>query len=159
MARLTQALLRAPAALRRARRRAIALTNPGEINTGSVMHKAMFISLTNITNTFRSLFTWPWKSRGRFSIVRPDYARYVPKSLNPPAITRFAEIQAPALVILRKPSSPIMEEMAHVVARDLPRGRLETLQGRTSYPHMESPKAFYHVVERFLDETAPEEDS
>ena len=157
MSRLMLALLRAPAALRRARHRAIALTDPGEIDTISVMRRALYISLTNIPKTFRSLFTWPWKSRGRFSIVRPDYKRYMPKSLNPPAIARLTEIQAPALVILQQPSSPIMEEMARVVAHDLPRGRLETLQGRTSYPHMESPVAFYHLVERFLGETAPEE--
>jgi hypothetical protein len=118
------------------------------------MRKALFISLTNVPNTFRSLFTWPWKSRGRFSIVRSDYQRYLPKRLNPPAIERLAEIQVPGLVILQKPSSPIMEEMAHVVARDLPHGMLEMLQGRTSYPHMESPVAFYRPGARKLPTSA-----
>lgn len=71
--------------------------------------------------------------------------------LEPPAITRLAEIQAPTLVIIGDQDVPDMLTIADVLAAGIGGAKKVTMSGVAHLPNMEKPDEFNQIVLDFLN--------
>jgi pimeloyl-ACP methyl ester carboxylesterase len=81
--------------------------------------------------------------------VATDAGQPVP--LDPPAIERLAEIDAPTLIIVGDQDQPMILEIADRLARDIRGSHLETIHDAAHLPSMEAPKAFHDLVVGYID--------
>jgi pimeloyl-ACP methyl ester carboxylesterase len=73
------------------------------------------------------------------------------RSLEPPAVTRLAEIQIPALVIVGDDDQPKTAKAADLLHRSIPQARRAVMPGTAHLPNMESPREFNRIVLEFLE--------
>jgi 3-oxoadipate enol-lactonase len=78
----------------------------------------------------------------------PDMGEERP--VEPPAVTRLAEIQAPTLVVAGDLDRPEVGTRAELLARSIPRAQKEVMSGTAHVPSMEKPDEFNRVVLEFL---------
>ncbi|MEO6063615.1 MAG: alpha/beta fold hydrolase [Thermoflexales bacterium] len=68
-----------------------------------------------------------------------------------PGLGRLGEIQAPTLALVGEHDHADFRAIAEILARDIPRARLEVLPGVGHLPPMEAPAAVGQAIIRFLD--------
>jgi len=88
--------------------------------------------------------------------VRPNphvEARWV----EPPAVSRLAEIAAPTLVIVAEHDLPRLHDIADLVVREAPHARKEVIADAGHHPNMEHPAQFNDLVLSFLRQAAAAE--
>jgi pimeloyl-ACP methyl ester carboxylesterase len=76
------------------------------------------------------------------------------ESLDPPAAMRLAEIDVPTLVVDASKDPPDMRRASHLIAREVPDGRLVTIEA-DHVVNLRAPDAFAEVVLPFLEGHAP----
>ncbi len=76
------------------------------------------------------------------------------EELQPPAITRLAEVRAPMLIIVGDLDLPEKLELAAQLASDIPNARQHIIAGAAHIVSMEQPDEFNRVVLDFLGEVA-----
>lgn len=86
--------------------------------------------------------------RQAFTQPVPDGAAL--QTLEPPALTRLAEIQSPALVMVGDLDVPEFIELANLVAQQLNGAEKVGLAGVAHLPSLEQPELFNRVVVNFL---------
>jgi pimeloyl-ACP methyl ester carboxylesterase len=74
------------------------------------------------------------------------------KNLEPPAMTRLAQLRAPVLIVSGTHDSPSLRADAGKAARGLPDARFESFANSGHFPNLEEPEHFVRVVRAFLDE-------
>jgi 3-oxoadipate enol-lactonase len=73
-------------------------------------------------------------------------------TLEPPASTRLAEIQAPTLVVTGDEDIEDIHAVAERLAREIPGAERATIAGAAHLPSLERPEEFDRIVLRFLGE-------
>jgi pimeloyl-ACP methyl ester carboxylesterase len=71
--------------------------------------------------------------------------------LEPPAVGRLSEIQAPTLVLIGAHDVPDMLTIADLLEREVAGARKVVFAGAAHLPNMEQPEEFNRVVLDFLD--------
>lgn len=74
--------------------------------------------------------------------------------LEPPAVGRLGELQAPTLVIVGDLDEPGVVEAGDIMARTIPGARKVVITGTAHLPNMERPDEFNHAVLEFLGKVA-----
>jgi 3-oxoadipate enol-lactonase len=85
-----------------------------------------------------------------FAVPIPEEAEE--RSLTPPAITRLAEIQVPALIIVGDRDVPEFLEISEVIAAGIRDSQRVVIPGAAHLPSMEKPDLFNQIVLEFLRE-------
>ena len=83
--------------------------------------------------------------------ARPD-PHLVARWVEPPAVSRLAEIFAPTLAIVAEHDLPRLHDIADLVAREVPNARKEVIADAGHHPNMEHPAEFDELVLAFLRE-------
>jgi pimeloyl-ACP methyl ester carboxylesterase len=73
-----------------------------------------------------------------------------PQELDPPAITRLAEIRAPTLIVVGDEDVADIHEIARLLERDIPQARTVHVASAAHHPNMEKPEEFNRLVMDFL---------
>ncbi len=84
-----------------------------------------------------------------FTIPMPEDVEE--EELEPPAITRLAQVHVPTLVIVGDLDLPEKVELAGRLASEIPGARQHVIAGTAHLPSMEQPEEFNRVVLEFLD--------
>ena len=84
-----------------------------------------------------------------FTVPIPEEAD--DQELQPPAITRLAEIRVPTLVIVGDCDLPGKISLARQLTTELPDARLEIIAGAAHMVSMEQPEQFNRIVQAFLE--------
>jgi 3-oxoadipate enol-lactonase len=87
-----------------------------------------------------------------FTVPIPDEAEALP--LEPPAITRLAEIHVPTLLIVGEYDIPDKHELVEQLALEIPEARQIVIPGAAHIVNLEQPAEFNRVVLEFLKENA-----
>jgi len=87
-----------------------------------------------------------------FTVPIPDEAEALP--LEPPAITRLAEIHVPTLLIVGEYDIPDKHELVEQLALEIPEARQIVIPGAAHIVNLEQPAEFNRVVLEFLKESA-----
>ena len=74
------------------------------------------------------------------------------QELEPPAITRLAEVRVPTLVIVGDLDLPDKVKLSEKLATNIPGARREVMAGAAHMPTMEQPQEFNRIVLDFLRE-------
>lgn len=85
-----------------------------------------------------------------FTIPMPEGADE--QELQPPAITRLAEVHVPTLIIVGDLDLPDKLELTEQLARSIPGARSEIIAGAAHMVSMEQPQEFNRIVLDFLGE-------
>lgn len=83
-----------------------------------------------------------------FTVPMPDEAEELP--LEPPAITRLAEIRVPTLLIVGDYDIPDKHELARQLASEIPQAQQVVIPGAAHVINMEQPAEFNRIVLDFL---------
>ena len=83
-----------------------------------------------------------------FTIPMPEDADE--QQVEPPAITRLAEIQVPTLVIVGDLDLPEKLDISKQLATSIPGAKLEVIRGAAHMVSMEQPQKFNDIVLNFL---------
>lgn len=84
-----------------------------------------------------------------FTVPMPEEADDLP--LEPPAISRLAEIRVPTLIIVGDYDLPEKLALGRRLATELPDARLEIIAGAAHMVSMEQPEQFNRIVLAFLE--------
>ncbi|MGB8344920.1 MAG: alpha/beta hydrolase [Ktedonobacteraceae bacterium] len=84
-----------------------------------------------------------------FTVPIPEEAD--DQELQPPAITRLADIRVPTLVIVGDCDLPGKISLARQLTTELPDARLEIIAGAAHMVSMEQPEQFNRIVQAFLE--------
>lgn len=84
-----------------------------------------------------------------FTVPEPEEAD--DQALQPPAITRLAEIRVPTLIIVGDYDHPEKLALGRHLAAELPNTRLEIVAGAAHMVSMEQPEQFNRIVLAFLE--------
>jgi pimeloyl-ACP methyl ester carboxylesterase len=87
-------------------------------------------------------------------LARPPVAGAEPRWLEPPAITRLAEVRAPALALVGGDDWAPIHEIAGLVESQVPGARRVVIPDAGHHPNMEHPELFDQTVLEFLREVA-----
>lgn len=71
-------------------------------------------------------------------------------ALEPPAITRLAEVKVPTLIVVGNQDWPHVLEMADTLEREIAQAEKVVLAGAAHHPNMETPEEFNRAVLEFL---------
>jgi len=82
--------------------------------------------------------------------LKTDWASAEHQGLEPPAISRLREIQAPTLVIVGDEDLPHASANADVIASMVPGARRATIKDAAHLPSLERPEEFNRLVLAFL---------
>jgi|TARA_B100001971_G_C18192236_1_gene539328 pimeloyl-ACP methyl ester carboxylesterase len=74
------------------------------------------------------------------------------KELDPPAIARLDEIQAPTLVVVGELDQPSIVDLGRRVAEEACNAEIAVISGAAHLVNMERPEAFNQAVLAFLDD-------
>jgi len=75
--------------------------------------------------------------------------------LDPPAVGRLSEIQAPTLVLATEHDFPDTITTSRFLAERIPGAQFEIIAATAHIPNMERPQEFNRIVLEFLDSTRP----
>ena len=89
-----------------------------------------------------------------FTVAMPDEVEEL--SLNPPAITRLAEVQVPTLLIVGDYDIPDKLALTQKLAAEIPNARQVIIPGVAHMVSMEKPEEFNRVVLDFLSQVTNE---
>src|SRR5260221_3457877 len=89
-----------------------------------------------------------------FTVAMPDEVEEL--SLNPPAITRLAEVQVPTLLIVGDYDIPDKLALTQKLAAEIPNARQVIIPGVAHMVSMEKPEEFNRVVLDFLSQETKE---
>ena len=87
-----------------------------------------------------------------FTIPMPEHADEDEQELQPPAITRLAEVRVPTLVIVGDLDLPDKLALTEQLATSIPGARQEIIAGAAHMVTMEQPEEFNRIVLDFLRE-------
>jgi pimeloyl-ACP methyl ester carboxylesterase len=77
------------------------------------------------------------------------------RGIDPPAAGRLEELRVPTLVVLAGHDPPEMLRVGALLAREIPRARVVTIEEADHVVHLRTPEAFDALVLPFLAEHAP----
>ena len=83
-----------------------------------------------------------------FTVPMPDEAEML--TLEPPAITRLAEIHVPTLLIVGEYDIPDKHELVKQLATEIPQAQQVVIPGAARIVNMEQPAAFNRIVLDFF---------
>lgn len=73
-----------------------------------------------------------------------------PRTLEPPAISRLAEIHVPTLIIIGDQDVRDILKIADILEKGIPGARIEVINGTAHHLNMEKPREFNRIVLDFL---------
>jgi pimeloyl-ACP methyl ester carboxylesterase len=84
--------------------------------------------------------------------ARPAVPEAMPQMLDPPAITRLAEIHAPTLVIVGDEDQAPLHEIAELITAQISGAQKVVIPDAGHHPNLEHPEAFNQAVRSFLQQ-------
>jgi 3-oxoadipate enol-lactonase len=85
---------------------------------------------------------------------RPDDEDAQPKDIDPPAISRLAEIHVPTLVIVGDQDNAEIFAIADTLEKGIAGAKRASITGAAHHPNMEKPQQFNQIVIDFLESLA-----
>jgi pimeloyl-ACP methyl ester carboxylesterase len=76
------------------------------------------------------------------------------EQLEPPAIERLEQIQAPTFVISTDLDTSVVQTAAAIMAERIPHARHAVIRGAAHLPNLEQPEEFNRLLREFLDTVA-----